>query len=87
MIVRRKGGLTEFIPSPQEKREGLIRDHVLGLLENLHRRIECLEQEAGLPPGEAEVFAVLFKRIIADEICNLKLHTSLISKHSFYNIE
>jgi hypothetical protein len=32
MIVRRKGGLTEFIPSPREKREGLIRDHILELL-------------------------------------------------------
>ena len=38
MIVRRKGGLTEFIPTPQEKRDGLIRDHALGLLENLHQR-------------------------------------------------
>lgn len=35
MIVRSKGGLTEFIPTPQEKRDGLIRDHALGLLENL----------------------------------------------------
>ena len=63
MIVRRKGGLTEFIPSPREKREGVIRDHVLGLLENLHRRIERLERKAGLPAEEAEAFAALFKRI------------------------
>jgi len=38
MIVRRKGGLTEFIPSPQEKRDGLIRDHALGLPKTLHHR-------------------------------------------------
>ena len=79
MIVRRKGGLTEFIPSPREKREGVIRDHVLGLLENLHRRIERLEYRAGLPAGEAEVFAALFKRIKTDETRNLELHTSLIT--------
>ena len=79
MIVRRKGGLTEFIPSPREKREGVIRDHVLGLLENLHRRIERLEHKAGLPAKEAEAFAVLFKRIQTDETRNLELHTSLIT--------
>jgi hypothetical protein len=79
MIVRRKGGLTEFIPSPREKREGLIRDHVLGLLENLHRRIERLEHKAGLPAGEAEVFATLFERIQTDETRNLELHTSMIT--------
>ncbi len=79
MIVRRKGGLTEFIPSPREKREGVIRDHVLGLVENLHRRIERLERKAGLPAGEAEVFAVLFSRIKTDEIRNYELHTSLIT--------
>jgi hypothetical protein len=60
MIVRRKGALTEFIPSPQEKREGLIRDHILGLVENLHRRIERLEREVGLPAEDAEAFAALF---------------------------
>jgi hypothetical protein len=79
MIVRRKGGLTEFIPSPREKREGLIRDYVLGLLENLHRRIEYLEREAAMPAGEAEDFAVLFNSIKTDEIRNFELHTSLIT--------
>ena len=42
MIVRRKVDLTEFIPSPQEKREGMIYDHVLDLVESLHQRIEHL---------------------------------------------
>ena len=39
MIVRRQGGLTEFIPSPQEKRDGVLRDHTLELLANLDARI------------------------------------------------
>ena len=78
MIVRRKGGLTEFIPSPQEKREGLIRDHVLGLIENLNHRLERLEREAGLPIEEAEAFVALHKQIRADETHNLELHTNLI---------
>jgi hypothetical protein len=77
MIVRRKGGLTEFIPSPQEKREGLIRDHVLGLLENIHRRIERLECEVGLPATEAEAFKELFIRIKVNESRNLELLTNL----------
>ncbi len=79
MIVRRKGGLTEFIPSPREKRDGLISDHVLELVENLHRRIERIEYEAGLPAEEAKAFAALFKRIQKDEARNLELHINLIA--------
>jgi hypothetical protein len=77
MIVRRKGGLTEFIPSPREKREGLIRDHILGLAENLHQRIERLEREVGLPAGEAEAFDTLLKCMKREENRNLELHTNL----------
>ena len=79
MIVRRKGGLTEFIPTPQEKRDGLIRDHVLGLLENLHQRLARLERASGLPPDEAKAFVALLTRMRADESRNLELHTSLIT--------
>ncbi|MFZ1982978.1 MAG: VrlD [Desulfatitalea sp.] len=79
MIVRRKGVLTKFIPSPQEKREGLIRDHILGLVENLHRRIERLECKAGLPDKESEAFKSLYQRIQNDENRNLELHASLIT--------
>jgi hypothetical protein len=79
MIVRRTGGLTEFIPSPQEKRDGLIRDHALGLLENLHQRLARLEWASGLPPDEAEAFVALLTRMRADESRNLELHTSLIT--------
>jgi hypothetical protein len=79
MIVRRKGGLTEFIPTPQEKRDGLIRDHALGLLENLHQRLAQLERASGLPPDEAKAFVALLTRMRADESRNLELHTSLIT--------
>ena len=67
MIVRRKGGLTEFIPTPQEKRDGLIRDHALGLLENLHQRLARLERASKLPAAEAEAFTALLARMRADE--------------------
>ena len=73
MIVRRKGGLTEFIPSPQEKRDGLIRDHALGLLENLHQRLARLERASKLPADEAEAFTALLARMRADESRNLEL--------------
>ena len=78
MIVRRKGGLTEFIPTPQEKRDGLIRDHALGLLENLHQRLARLERASKLPADEAEAFTALLGRMRADESRNIELHTSLI---------
>jgi len=39
MIVKRNGGMTEFTPSPREKRESLIRDHVLELVGLLHERL------------------------------------------------
>ena len=57
MIVRRAGGLTEFIPSPQEKREGTVRDHALGLLANLDARLRRLEEGLGLPAEEGKLFA------------------------------
>lgn len=82
MIVRRKGGLTEFIPSPQEKREGLIRDHVLELLENLHHRLERVECEVGLPAAKAEAFTELFELMKIDENRNQMLHNSLINSGS-----
>ena len=74
MIVRRKGGLTEFIPTPQEKRDGLIRD-----LENLHQRPARLERASKLPAAEAEAFTALLARMRVDESRNLELHASLIT--------
>lgn len=84
MIVRRKGGLTEFIPTPQEKRDGLIRDHALGLLENLHQRLARLERASKLPATEAEAFTALLARMRADESRNLELHASLITSDTAF---
>jgi len=80
MIVRQKGGMTEFIPSPREKREGLIRDHILGLVENLHQRIRRLECETGLAVEEAETFAEMIRQIKNDESLNLELHAILSNR-------
>jgi hypothetical protein len=57
MIVRRKGGLTEFIPSPQEKREGVLRDYALELLENLDTRLRRIEEELGLSSVGSKAFS------------------------------
>jgi len=63
MIVRRQGGLTEFIPSPQEKREGVLRDHTLELLANLDARMRRIEERHGISSNDAEEFAGLMTRI------------------------
>ena len=67
MIVRRAGGMTEFIPSPREKREGVIRDHALSLVENLHKRLMRIEEAFGLPLSEAHRFDELLGRIGHEE--------------------
>lgn len=46
MIVRRQEGMTEFIPSPHEKREGLIRDHALELLADVATQARLAEEFA-----------------------------------------
>lgn len=79
MIVRRKGGLTEFIPSPQEKREGLVRDHSFNLIENLHRRLRRLEEELCLPLDEAEACTAFLDKMKRDESRNEAIHSSLIT--------
>lgn len=67
MIVRRQGGMTEFIPSPREKREGLIRDHALELLANLDARLRRIEEALGLPQEGARAFAGVMARIGREE--------------------
>jgi len=59
MIIRRQGGLTEFIPSPQEKREGVLRDHTLELLANLDARMRRIEERHGISMDAAEAFTDL----------------------------
>ena len=68
MIVRRQGGLTEFIPSPQEKREGILRDHTLDLLANLDARMRRIEELHGIEPDAAEAFSELMALIRREEI-------------------
>ena len=70
MLIRQGGGMTEFIPSPSEKRDGLIRNHVLELLVNLHGRLVRLEEACGLPEDEAEVFRQVIGRIEREEVEN-----------------
>jgi len=79
MLVNRIGGMTEFIPSPKEKREDLIRDNFLDLIEKLHQRIERLEKELGIPPEEADVFIASLDNVITEEAKNNKLNESLIT--------
>ena len=79
MIVKRRGGITEFIPSPQEKREGLVRDHSFNLIENLHHRLSRLEEELGLPLDEAEACTAFLDKMKQDEALNKEIHTSLIT--------
>ena len=67
MIVKRNGGMTEFIPSPREKREGLIRDHVLELVGLLHERLCLIEEASGIDPEPAERCRQLLDRIRAEE--------------------
>ncbi len=77
MIVKKQGGMTEFIPSPQEKRDGLIRDHILALLKNIHRRLTALEQKSGLLLEEGEVFETLCDQIEIAEFANIQLNIEL----------
>jgi hypothetical protein len=79
MIVRRQGGMTEFIPSPKEKREGLIRDHTLSLLENLHQRLERIERLGGLPLDEARQCRELIERIAAEEAQTRSINEELLA--------
>ncbi len=79
MIVKRRGGMTEFIPSPQEKRESLVRDHSFNLIENLHHRLSRLEDELGLPLDEAEACTAFLEKIKWDESQNAAIHTNLIT--------
>lgn len=83
MIVEKKGGMTEFIPSPKEKREGLIRDHVIDLLINLDFRISMLEASLSMTSNKADEFAQIIKRIKTEEMQNQHINQKLLdSKQS-----
>ena len=66
--------MTEMIPTPQEKRDGVIRDHVLELLENLHGRIGRLERGFLLSEEEAREFERVFERMRREEGAAGRVH-------------
>lgn len=78
MITRRSGGMTEFIPSPSEKRDGVIRNHVLDLLANLDARIRRIEEKANLPTDLADKFALAMNRIRQEEQHVQRLNEKLL---------
>jgi len=78
MLTRRMGGMTEFIPSPKEKREGSLRDHGLDLLANLDQRLRRIEQELDLPDEEAKAFSQTMSRVTAGEEEVLRINQKLI---------
>lgn len=79
MLVKRCGGMAEFIPSPSEKRDGVIRNHVLDLLANLHERLRCMEEMAGLPSDLADEFADTLARIECEEYRVRQLNEMLLT--------
>lgn len=78
MIVRQEGGLTEFIPSPREKREGVIRDYALELMANLNARLQRIETELDLPSEEAADFTEIMKRIQQEETETRRINRKLL---------
>lgn len=78
MLTRQRGGMTEFIPSPQEKRDGVIRNHVLELLANLDARLRQIEYVAGIPTELADQFTATIERIKEEESHIQKLSEALL---------
>jgi len=78
MIVRQQGGLTEFIPSPREKREGVIRDYALELMANLNVRLQRVETELNLPSEDAAAFTEIMKRIQQEETETRRINRKLL---------
>ena len=70
--------MTEFIPSPKEKRDGVIRNHVLDLLANLNARIRQLEHAAGIPTDLADEFTNTMELIARGESHVRRLNEALI---------
>jgi hypothetical protein len=78
MIVKRSGGMIEFIPSPSEKRDGVIRNHVLDLLANLDERLRRVEEAAGLSNDLSDAFTKSMARIIREEAHVRRLNEALL---------
>ena len=78
MLVKRSGGMTEFIPSPSEKRDGVIRNHVLDLLANIGARLRRIEEAANLPTDLADDFSRAMAHITFEEAHVLSLNEKLV---------
>ena len=79
MIVRRKGGMTEFIPSPREKREGMLRDYALELLENLDTRLRRIEEELGLSSVGSEAFSNIMVSIRREKCETSRINREILA--------
>lgn len=82
MIVRRKGGLTEFIPSPREKREDVLRDYALELFENLNTRLQRIEEELGFSLVGSEAFFNIMARIRKEESETSRINREILAAAS-----
>lgn len=80
MLTRRDGGFVEFIPTPAEKRDGVLRDHCLALVGNLHTRLRRLEDELGLDVSLAEEFEARMARIDTEEMEASRVHSETINR-------
>ncbi len=80
MITRQQGGLTELIPSPKEKREGVLRDHTLDLLANLDARIERIEAHLGLSSQKASEFREVMAHIRREETEARRIHAEQLAE-------
>ena len=77
MRVRQAGGMIEFIPSPQEKRDGLIREFSIELQELLHQRLSRMEDLLQVENPEARKCELLFQEIAKEERANIDLNRTI----------
>ena len=77
MLVKKRGGMTEYIPSPKERRTALVRDHFAELAELLHKRLTRIEEGLGSPDTEARSCETLLDRIRDEEKRTLWLNREL----------
>lgn len=77
MLMKKRGGMTEYIPTPREKREALVRDHFAELAELFHRRLTRIEERLGLPGTEAVSCGDLLEHIRNEEKHTVQLNQEL----------
>ena len=80
LLSRSNGGLTEFIPTPAEKRDGVLRDHALDLMRNLHTRLRRLEDGLGMDTSMAGAFDGILARIGNEEDEARRVHEESLTR-------